>query len=186
MAALRSFVLAHCRSTVWSADVPVEVVLSEEKAGWKVIAVCVLIVAGIFLGDLWIKTQIEKRMTEGETKCLCRGRILLRRHHNRGVMLNFLQKRQPVVAVLSLVLTAAVAVLFGLSLGTRGNNLLRVGLSLLLGGAFSNTYDRLKRKFVVDYLSFGVKWNRLSRIIFNISDFCIITGALLTVIGISD
>lgn len=150
------------------------------------IAVCILIVAGIFLSDQWIKNQIEKRMTEGETKYFCRGRILLRRHHNRGAMLNFLQKRQPVVAVLSLVLTATVAVLFGLSLGTQGNNLLRVGLSLLLGGAFSNTYDRLKRKYVVDYLSFGVTWKRLRRIIFNISDFCIITGALFAVLAISD
>ena len=150
------------------------------------IAICILIAAGIFLGDLWIKTQIEKRMTEGETRCFCRGRILIRRHHNRGVMLNFLQKQQTVVAVLSLVLTIAMILLFGLSFGTRGNNLLRVGLSFLLGGAFSNTYDRLKRKFVVDYLSFGVKWQKLRGIIFNISDFCIIIGALLAVLGISD
>lgn len=125
-------------------------------------------------------------MTEGETKCFCKGRILIRRHHNRGVMLNFLQKWQPAVAVLSLALTAIVTVLFGLSFGMRGNNLLRVGLAFLLGGAFSNTYDRLKRKYVVDYLSFGVKWKKLRRIIFNISDFCIIIGALLAVIGISD
>lgn len=136
--------------------------------------------------DLWIKAQIEKRVAEGETKYFCRGKILLRRHHNRGVMLNFLQKRQPVVAALSLALTAIVTVLFGLSFGMRGNNLLRVGLAFLLGGAFSNTYDRLKRKYVVDYLSFGVKWKRLRRIVFNISDFCIIIGALLAVIGISD
>ena len=149
-------------------------------------AICILIVAGIFLGDLWIKAQIEKRMTEGETKRFCKGKILLRRHHNRGVMLNFLQKWQPAVAVLSLALTAIVTVLFGLSFGMRGNNLLRVGLAFLLGGAFSNTYDRLKRKYVVDYLSFGVKWKRLRRIIFDISDFCIMLGALLAVIGISD
>lgn len=125
-------------------------------------------------------------MTEGETKCFCKGRILIRRHHNRGVMLNFLQKWQPAVAVLSLALTAIVTVLFGLSFGMRGNNLLRVGLAFLLGGAFSNTYDRLKRKYVVDYLSFGIKWKKLRRIIFNISDFCIIIGALLAVVGISD
>ena len=101
-------------------------------------------------------------------------------------MLNFLQKRQSAVAALSLVLTIAATVLFGLSFGTRGNNLLRVGLAFLLGGAFSNTYDRLKRKYVVDYLSFGVKWKKLRRIVFNVSDFCIIIGALLAVIGISD
>lgn len=149
-------------------------------------AIGILIVSGIFLGDLWIKAQVEKRMKEGETRYFCRGKILLRRHHNRGVMLNFLQKLQPAVAALSLALTVMVTVLFGISLGTRGNNLLRVGLAFLLGGAFSNTYDRLKRKYVVDYLSFGVKWKRLRRIIFNISDFCIIIGALLAVIGISD
>ena len=61
--------------------------------------------------------------------------------------------------------------------------MLRVGLSLLLGGAFSNTYDRLKRKYVVDYVSFGVKWKKLRQVVFNISDFCIITGALLAILG---
>ena len=150
------------------------------------IIVCVLIMASVFFGDLWVKNQIEKRMSEGETRRLFGGRLLLRRHHNRGAMLNFGQKRQPLIAVLSLALTLAVAVLFGLSLGTWGNNLLRVGLAFLLGGAFSNTYDRLRRKYVVDYLSFGVKWKKLQRIVFNISDFCIMIGALLTVIGVID
>ena len=54
--------------------------------------------------------------------------------------------------------------------------------SLLLGGAFSNTYDRLKRKYVVDYFSFGVKWEPLRAIVFNISDFCILIGALIIAI----
>ena len=150
------------------------------------IVFCVLIIAVIFCGDLWIKAQIEKRMSEGETRRLWGGRLLLKKHHNRGAMLNFGQRCQPLIAVLSLMLTCAAAALFGLSLGTRGNNLLRVGLAFLLGGAFSNTYDRLKRKYVVDYLSFGVKWKKLRGIIFNISDFCIMIGALFTVIGMSD
>lgn len=64
-----------------------------------------------------------------------------------------------------------------------GNRLLRVGLALLLGGAFSNTYDRLKRKYVVDYLSFGVRWKGLRRIVFNVSDFCILIGAMLSALG---
>ena len=150
------------------------------------IIVCVLIVTGVFFGDLWIKTQIERRMSEGETREFLGGRLFLRRHHNRGAMLNFGQERQPLIAALSLALTIVVAALFGLSLGTWGNNLLRVGLAFLLGGAFSNTYDRLRRKYVVDYLSFGVKWKKLRGIIFNISDFCIMIGALLTVIGVID
>lgn len=60
---------------------------------------------------------------------------------------------------------------------------MRTGLAMLLGGAYSNTYDRLRRKYVVDYVSFGVPVKRLRRIIFNISDFCIMIGAMITVIA---
>ena len=91
--------------------------------------------------------------------------------------------RRPLVAALSLVLTAVVLIGFLASLGQRGNGVLRTGLALLLGGAFSNTYDRLRRKYVVDYLSFGVKWQGLRRVVFNLADFGIILGALLAVLG---
>ena len=37
------------------------------------------------------------------------------------------------------------------TLGQKGKAALKLGLAFLLGGAFSNTYDRLKRKYVVDY-----------------------------------
>ena len=101
------------------------------------------------------------------------------------MVLNAGEKRQPVVAAVSVVLTVVLTVVFFISLGRRGSNLLRTGLSLLLGGAFSNTYDRLKRKYVVDYISFGVKWKKLRNIVFNLSDFCIIIGALLTALGLA-
>lgn len=147
------------------------------------IAVCIILASGVFLGDLWLKGWVEKRIAEGENRPLLSGKLILRKHHNRGAVLNVGQKQRPLIAALSLVLTVAVTVLFFLSLGHRGNNLLRVGLSLLLGGAFSNTYDRLRRRYVVDYLSLGVKWTRLREIVFNLSDFFIIIGALLAALG---
>lgn len=146
-------------------------------------AVWVLIVVLVFAGDLLIKNRIEASdMDHGEKK-LCGGRILVRKHHNAGAMLNVGQKRRTLVAALSVALTVALTVVFLLSLGQKGNHLLRAGLALLLGGAFSNTYDRLRRKYVVDYLSFGVRWKGLRRVVFNLSDFCIIIGALLAVLG---
>lgn len=141
------------------------------------------IVAAIFCGDLWIKNRIEQSGEEGETRKICKGRLLIRKHHNKGAMLNVGQSRRKLVAAVSVALTMVVAAAFLLSLGRRGNNLLRAGLALLLGGAFSNTYDRLRRKYVVDYVSFGVKWDRLRRVVFNLSDFCIIIGALLAALG---
>lgn len=98
-------------------------------------------------------------------------------------MLNLGTKQSAVVKWFSVGFTIVLTAVFLLSLGRRGNHLLRAGLALLLGGAFSNTYDRLKRGFVVDYVSFGVKWEPLRRVVFNVSDFCIIIGALLGVIG---
>lgn len=144
-----------------------------------ILAVCIGIIVCIFIGDLWIKNRIERTFAEGETRKLLGGRLLLRKHHNRGAILNFADAKRPVVAALSVVMTLAAFILLLLSFGRTENRLLQIGLSLLLGGAFSNTYDRLKRKYVVDYVSFGVRWKGLRNVIFNVSDFCIIIGALL-------
>lgn len=156
---------------------------AEEKEVSMIIGICAAVIAAIFLGDWWIKKYIEETIAEGEIREKWRGKLLIRKYHNRGAALNAGEKKRPVVAALSVVLTLVVTVLLILSFGQKGNNLLRVGLSLMLGGAFSNTYDRLKRRYVVDYVSFGVKWKRFRNIVFNISDFCIMIGALLTVLG---
>ena len=140
------------------------------------------IVALIFAGELGIKNYVENKRNAGEEKEICKGRILLRKYHNKGACMNLGEKKSNVVAGLSLILTAALALVFLFTLTRHGNGWLKAGLSLLLGGAFSNTYDRLKRKYVVDYFSFGVKWEPLRAIVFNISDFCILIGALIIAI----
>lgn len=156
-----------------------------------------LIVPGIFLGDLWVKNRIEESETDtcgnvlgsgGEAdrpapRTLAGGHIRIRKYHNKGAMLNLGGQRPGVVAALSVALTAIMAVAFVCSLGRRGNGLLRTGLAFLLGGAFSNTYDRLRRGYVVDYLTFQVGWKPLGRVVFNLSDFAIMVGAMLAVLG---
>ena len=143
----------------------------------------ILMAAGIFFGDLVIKNHVEREFPETGEQRRFNGIIRLRKHYNKGAFLNAGEHRRSLVALLSVLLTLVVTVLFVLSLGTRGNAWLRTGLALLLGGAFSNTYDRLKRKYVVDYLSFGVKWKWFANIIFNISDFGIIIGALMAALS---
>lgn len=160
---------------------------------------CILLISGIFFGDLWIKNQIEYKMNPTETDrpaaketaspqpfpaSLWKDRILLHRYHNKGAMLNLGQRRSGAVTLLSAVLCLLLSVCFLFSLGQRGNAGLRLGLSLLLGGSFSNTYDRLKRKYVVDYVSFNVPCKAIRRIVFNISDFFIIIGAVITVLWV--
>lgn len=137
----------------------------------------------VFLSDYIIKNRIEEQKTEGETEELLDGRLLLRKYHNKGAMLDWGETKSGLVSLLSLVLTLAMTAVFLCTFSMKGSRLLKGGLALLLGGAYSNTYDRLTRHYVVDYVSFPVKNEKLRRIVFNISDFCIMIGALCMVLG---
>jgi signal peptidase II len=57
-----------------------------------------------------------------------------------------------------------------------------VGLSLIMGGAFGNLWDRLARGRVVDFLLFYVK--RYQWPVFNLADSAIVIGAGLLVLEI--
>ena len=140
------------------------------------------VILGIFGLEWKIKNYVEESKTEGSTEEKCGPFLIIRKHHNKGAFLNAGQKKQKAVMVLSVLLTAVLTVLFVFTIGQLGKGLLKWGLTLLLGGAYSNTYDRLVRKYVVDYVSFNVPCG-LRNVIFNIGDFCIMIGALLVVIG---
>lgn len=140
------------------------------------------VILGIFGLEWKMKNHIEKTVSEGEMKEKCSGFLLIRKHHNRGAFLNAGQHKRRLVTAVSVLLTGLLTAVFFLTLGGAGKGLLKWGLTLLLGGAYSNTYDRLVRKYVVDYVSFNVPCP-LRKVIFNIGDFCIMIGALLCVIG---
>lgn len=140
------------------------------------------IVIAIVAIESVIKQVMEQKGTKGERKPILGGKLYLTRYHNYGAFLNLGEKRPEFVKGLSLGLCLACAILYIMTLGRKGKGLLKVGLSLLLGGAFSNTYDRMVRGYVVDYFGFQVKNEKLRNIVFNISDFCIMIGAVIAVI----
>lgn len=142
-------------------------------------------ILAIFGLEWKIKNHIEETKTFDTEEKKCGGMLLIRKHHNKGAFLNAGQGRQKAVAVLSLVFTVFLTIIFVLTLGQAGRGLLKWGLTLLLGGAYSNTYDRLARKYVVDYVSFNVPC-RLRNVIFNIGDFCIMIGALLSALATAE
>ena len=142
------------------------------------IVVSILIAVVIFATDLVIKNKVET--SDKLPRTMWKGRLYIQRYHNKGAMLNTGDKYPSLIAALSVVLTLLTLIVFILSLGKRGTPLMRTGLGMLLGGAFNNTYDRLRRKYVVDYLQFRVPWKWLNRIVFNISDFGIMAGAMIS------
>ncbi len=141
------------------------------------------VILGIFGLELGVKNYIEKSLVEGEKHAKCKGTLVIRKYHNRGAFLNMGERKPWIVAALSVILTFLLTGFFVCTFTMRGGEMLRWGLTLMLGGAFGNTYDRLRRKYVVDYVSFNVPFKQLRQIVFNISDFCIMIGAMLSVIS---
>lgn len=144
----------------------------------------IVITVLIFIVEFIIKFFVEKLAEEKKRIPIFGGKMYLTKYHNEGAFLNFGEGKRVAIKYISLVLTAGCLLIFVFTLGRHGKHLLKLGLSMLLGGAFSNTYDRMVRQYVVDYVGFNVKNKKFSNTIFNISDFFIMIGAALSVVQI--
>lgn len=156
----------------------------------------IMTLVSLFAADSILKYRIEKDKKEGTETPFLNGKVVIKKYHNKGAMLNIGNRNQHFMAILSLVFSAFVTGIFVATLGTKGKKLMKTGLALILGGAYSNTYDRLRRKYVVDYLSFKINTDKinnaiikklaqkLNKIVYNLSDFGIILGSMMLVIGV--
>lgn len=139
--------------------------------------------AALFAIDEYIKCYFEQNGKAGKHLPAFNDKILLTKYHNTGAALNMGSTKQKTMAMISVVFTLSLTLVFVITLGMKGKHTLKTGLAFLLGGAFSNTYDRLTREYVVDYFSINSKNNKIRNVVFNISDFCIIIGSFLLVIS---
>ena len=136
------------------------------------------VVAG---ADLGIKKYTEETLKDGEERRIWKGKGIYRKVHNKGLMMNRLDSKPQVVKGLS---ALALGVLFcweRLLQKEPGHELAKFGTALMLGGACGNTYDRLKRGYVVDYLAVKSKNKKLRDITFNLSDLALFAGTVLTI-----
>lgn len=60
----------------------------------------------------------------------------------------------------------------------------RLGILLVLTGGLSNQYDRMRRGSVTDYVQLPGAGKKLGRLVWNIADFMLLGGVVLTVIGL--
>lgn len=147
------------------------------------VLVCIILIIGIAGADLAGKRYIEEHFQRNQTKDLAGGKIQLRKVHNKGLALNQLDAKPDLVKNLSFAGTI-VAFLYELWLFRKpGNHVGKLGLALMAGGAVSNTFDRIKRGYVVDYIGFPFKKEKLAQVTYNIGDFAIFIGAILMCVG---
>ena len=143
----------------------------------------IALVIFIIIGEWKLKNYIEATYDFKRKLPILKNKICLHKYHNHGAFLNIMEKKKKILHFISFIFTFIIMIFFFLTLFQKGNKILKTGLALLLGGAFSNTYDRLSRDYVIDYFSFCSPFKKLNRIVFNISDFCIIIGAFLSAIA---
>ena len=138
---------------------------------------------GIAATDLFFKNKFDKELDDGENREIKKGIFLIRRHHNRGAMFNLAQKYPQEVTGISVFSTVLNFLALAVTVPKRGRVLEKAGFSLMLGGAISNTYDRVKKKYVMDYISLDVKPEKVRNIVFNISDVSLLFGSILVFIS---
>lgn len=140
------------------------------------------IAAFIFAGDFFLKRYVDKTRKLNETEEILNGRILVRKYYNEGAVLDTLSKWPWLVRLLCGGCILILGTFWALLLRKKGNLGLKLGLSLVIGGGLSNLYDRFAKGHVVDYFSFRSGFQKLQRIIFNLSDLFIFLGAVLMLV----
>lgn len=134
----------------------------------------------VFGLDVILKQGMEELLWPGEERELAGGRVLLRKVYNKGAMLNLMERRPDILKRISAALGAATLLYDGILLCKPGRYLEKAGMMLFTGGAFSNIFDRFVRGRVIDYIGFRTKWPKFSAITYNLGDFALFTGTVLS------
>ena len=141
------------------------------------------IMTAVFLADLLVKDQAEKHLSDKAVREVAGDKILLRKIHNSGMACNLGEKKPELVKVGTFTLWTVLFAGYLRFLKKPGKKAVKLGGALALGGGLSNLTDRMTKGYVTDYFSLNVKWDRLRRLVFNISDFCILIGTMVAAIA---
>lgn len=146
----------------------------------------ILVVAGIFGLDGWLKERIDRKYQLGKKKRIGKSPVLIEKYYNTGATLNLLADKPGLMKGIHIAVMGLLSVLYIRLLGNGKHSGIdtgqKIGYSMMLGGGLSNLWDRIHKKHVVDYMRFDTPWRRFSSIVFNISDFFIFIGAAVAVL----
>jgi signal peptidase II len=141
------------------------------------------VMAAVVVVDQLTKALVRSNLQLGESRTIIPGLLDLAHVQNTGAafgMLNdvdFAYKPVVIVAIAAIALIAIAA--YGAQLGFH-DRIARLGLAMILGGAFGNLLDRAIAGHVVDFVD--VYWRDLHFWAFNVADAAITCGAILVIL----
>ena len=132
--------------------------------------------------DLYVKKFVEKELVRGEEQEECGGRIVIRCVHNKGFAFDLADKYPNIVKWVSLAALGSI-ISYALHIWKQGTSMVeKLAAILVVAGGISNTYERVKNGYVVDYIAFKTKWKKFNRLTFNLGDFYIFLGGFVLLI----
>lgn len=147
------------------------------------ILVLICVTACLAMIDITMKSVIEGYLKRGEERTAFGGRLILRKVYNKGFCMNVLEKKPEIVKYTSAYAAVMLTIYQLFTLLRKGRPGKKVGLSLLTAGAWSNTFDRLLRGYVIDYVGFQTPKEKLTALTYNLGDFFIAAGAVLVTLS---
>jgi signal peptidase II len=141
-----------------------------------------LIAAFIFVLDRGTKVLIERNVSLWDTHHVIPGFFNIVHTKNRGAAFGMFAEGNSELRTFLLIGVSLLVLLFISVLllqptraGFSGSKMTMIGLSLVLGGAIGNMYDRIVSGMVTDFLEFYVgQWSFAA---FNVADSAITIGA---------
>ena len=77
------------------------------------------------------------------------GHIILQKLHNRGAALSFMEKTPKLLTGVTTVVTAGMTAFYAYLIKKPKQLFLKTGVGMILGGAWSNVWDRITRYCLV-------------------------------------
>ena len=149
-----------------------------------------LLAATVFVLDRLTKWVIKSHFSAWDTLTIIPGFFNIVHSENPGIAFGMLASapsfwRDLVLIAFSVFVMAFISKLLLQPERTAGHTwLLKVGLALILGGAFGNLYDRIVNKTVTDFIEVHADVNGSSYFFpaFNVADSAITVGAGLLIL----
>ena len=135
-----------------------------------------LVAAGAFAADQITKRIADRKLPDKGTGTEGNGFIRFVKAGNSGFAGNRLEGHRTLVVTVSTVIFAICIVMYAFTLSKPAMYTMKAGMGLMMGGAAGNVFDRIVKGRVTDF----IVAKPLKRIIFNMADVFILTGAVVS------
>lgn len=129
--------------------------------------------------DYTIKQHIVKNCNFSTCKSILGGLFSIRLYHNKGAILNIFKSSPRIPLFSSIVVLIIMLLDFFKNLKKNPGSPANISYSLIIAGGLGNLYDRIKRGYVVDYLSFNKAPGQPDKLVFNLADVLVIIGIVI-------